>query len=202
MMKEFWNDRFAADEYIYGMQPNMFFASCLKLMKPGKLLLPGEGEGRNAVWASQLGWDVDAIDYSATAKAKALRLAELNQTRLASYQIMDLNELQINKSDYDAIGLVFVHLLPAERSQLHRKLAQALKPGGSIILEAFTTDQLHYQSGGPRNPLILYNADLLSEDFSSLEMVLFEEKVVTLKEGEHHAGEAAVIRIMATKPDV
>lgn len=202
MMKEFWNDRFAADEYIYGVQPNAFFASRLNQIKPGKLLLPGEGEGRNAVWATQVGWEVDAIDYSETAKAKALKLAELNQLRLNSYQIMDLNEFQISKSDYDAIGLVFVHLLPAERSQLHRKLARALKPGGSIILEAFSTDQLQYQSGGPRNPLMLYNADLLSEDFSSLEIVLLEQKVVILEEGEHHTGEAAVIRLMATKPVV
>ena len=202
MMKEFWNDRFAADEYIYGVQPNAFFASRLNQIKPGRLLLPGEGEGRNAVWATQVGWEVDAIDYSETAKAKALKLAELNQLRLNSYQIMDLNEFQISKSDYDAIGLVFVHLLPAERNQLHRKLVHSLKPGGCIILEAFSTDQLQYQSGGPRNPLMLYNADLLSEDFSSLEIVVLEQKVVILEEGEHHTGEAAVIRLMATKPVV
>ena len=53
-MKEFWNERFSSEEYIYGTEPNLFFKSELDKRTPGDLLMPAEGEGRNAVYAVNL----------------------------------------------------------------------------------------------------------------------------------------------------
>ena len=69
-MKEFWNERYAAENYVYGTLPNTFFKYELSRLRPGKILLPAEGEGRNAVYAAEQGWDVYAFDYSHEAKRK------------------------------------------------------------------------------------------------------------------------------------
>ena len=63
-MKAFWEDRYSADEFIYGKQPNEYLRIYLDYANPGRLLLPGDGEGRNAVHAAKKGWSVDAFDIS------------------------------------------------------------------------------------------------------------------------------------------
>ena len=76
MVKEFWNERFGAAEYVYGRSPNNYFSNKLTTLKPGKLLVPGAGEGRDAVYAAKNGWDVLCFDLSESGQQKALRLAE------------------------------------------------------------------------------------------------------------------------------
>ena len=65
----FWDERYSSEEYVYGTEPNQFFKEQIdKITVPGKLLLPGEGEGRNAIYAARSGWQVDVFDQSRTAK--------------------------------------------------------------------------------------------------------------------------------------
>ena len=71
----FWDDRYSSETYVYGKEANVFFAARLNGEKPGSLLLPGEGEGRNAVHAARMGWQVDAFDQSRVGQEKALALA-------------------------------------------------------------------------------------------------------------------------------
>lgn len=70
-MKEFWNGKYSSKEYIYGTEPNEYFKSALEKYRPGTILLPGDGEGRNAVYAAKKGWQVTAFDFSNAAKEKA-----------------------------------------------------------------------------------------------------------------------------------
>ena len=63
-MKHMWDDRYSTGQYIYGKESNGFFSTELRKRIPGRILLPGEGEGRNAVHAALSGWEVDAFDQS------------------------------------------------------------------------------------------------------------------------------------------
>ena len=65
-----WDERFSADHYVYGKEPNQFFKDQIEHLEPGKALFIGEGEGRNAVYAASKGWSVDAVDISAEAKKR------------------------------------------------------------------------------------------------------------------------------------
>ncbi len=198
-MKSLWNDRFASDEYIYGEQPNVFFAEILNRLKPGKLLLPGEGEGRNAVWAARQGWDVTAIDYSEAGREKALKLASRYKVKLSDYIIVDLEDYRPEAESFDTIALVYIHLPPALRNKVHHRFVQALKPGGTIIIEAFHTNQLQYDSGGPKNEDMLYTMEMLRTDFKSLQMNQLEYCTEVLNEGQYHQGQAALLRMVAQK---
>ena len=48
-MINFWDDRYSQPEYVYGVKPNEFFAEQIQKLTPGEIILPCEGEGRNAV---------------------------------------------------------------------------------------------------------------------------------------------------------
>lgn len=75
-MSQFWNERYSQAEYVYGETPNVFFEAQLDKLSAGTIILPCEGEGRNAVYAASQGWEVKAFDASEAGQKKALLLAE------------------------------------------------------------------------------------------------------------------------------
>jgi SAM-dependent methyltransferase len=197
-MNSFWDTRYSTLIHVYGKEPNSFFASQLKNLLPGRIILPGEGEGRNAVYAAIKGWTVDAFDQSGVAKEKALKLASEKGVQL-SYSVCLLEDYRFIPNHYDAAALIFLHADTPSRQYLHRKVYESLKPGGVLILEAFHKDQLNNDTGGPKSLNLLFNERELSLDFAPFETLLLEKRVVVLNEGVFHQGEATVIRYMGKK---
>lgn len=202
-MKEFWNERYGAEEYAYGKQPNVYFKEKISPLKPGRILLPAEGEGRNAVYAAKLGWDVYAYDISEEGKNKAKRLAEENSVNV-NYLVGTLDELDLNAHSFDCIALIYAHLPRKMRKDQHKKLQELLKPGGILIVEVFSEEHLKFNSknplvGGPKDAEFLFQKDDLVEDFDLCEMLYLDQEVVSLKEGKFHIGEGSVIRCLARK---
>jgi hypothetical protein len=198
-MKDMWEKRYAAEEYAYGQEPNAFFKACLdELPKPGRILLPAEGEGRNAVYAARRGWEVDAFDFSSAAREKALRLAERHGVHI-NYEVADYETAHIEPGAYDAVALIFAHKHESIRRTVHRKLVPALKAGGYLFLEAYSKEQLGYGTGGPPNEQLLYALDDLREDFSELGIVQLEQLETEIHEGRYHTGLASVVRLVAKK---
>jgi len=196
-MKEFWNERFGRTEYIYGKAPNTFFKEKLRALQKGKLLLPAEGEGRNAVYAALKGWNVTAFDYSEEAQKKALDLAREYDIVL-DYQIQNAGEFSASEK-YDVIALIFAHFAGEERKALCHKLETCLMPGGHLIMEVFSKNQMGRSSGGPQNLDLLYSKDEIKTVFPQIDFFMLEETKVMLNEGSHHQGEAAVISAVGIK---
>ena len=159
-MKNFWDERYSNKEFVYGTLPNQFFKDQLDKLKPGKILMVGEGEGRNAVYAAKLGWQVDAIDSSNVAKEKATKLAELNKVNV-NYQVADIHSYNFPINNYDAVGIIFLHINEnsIESEILYKKLADTLKKDGRIILELFSKNQLGKKSGGPQELSLLSSVE-------------------------------------------
>lgn len=195
--KEFWNDRYGASEYAYGVEPNLFFRQQLDTLNPGKLLLPAEGEGRNAIYAATRGWKVTCFDQSEMGRRKALQLAAEKGVEI-DYRIASIDDFDTNER-FDAIGLIYVHLPPNLRTPFHTSMVDLMKPGGRVILEAFSKEQLGRTSGGPQNLQLLYSIEELEDDFNDLEDLSIEELEVDLKEGPFHQGNAMVLRLIANK---
>lgn len=197
-MSEFWNERYALQEYVYGTEPNVFFKDQIKKISPGKILFPAEGEGRNAVYAAKLGWDVYAYDSSTKAKKKAELLAKGNSVEI-NYNVYDMETADYPLEFFDCIVLIFAHFHPFERNFFHNKLVSFLKPGGTIILEGFSKKQMQFNSGGPRNLEMLFSADEIQNDFNLLLKTELEETETVLDEGSFHQGPASVIRMIGKK---
>jgi hypothetical protein len=198
-MQNQWDERYASKEYIYGTEPNNFLKEKLSTLKPGCILFPAEGEGRNAVYAATLGWQADAFDQSEEGMKKAILLANQNNVQI-NYYPESLQDWNPEPDQYDCIALIFVHLPEELRKQVHQSAIKALKPGGTLILEAFTINQLSRSSGGPKIPELLFTNDQLKNDFiNTIELEILETQVI-LDEGSLHHGVADVIRLICHKP--
>jgi SAM-dependent methyltransferase len=199
---DFWNERYASAEFVYGKEPNRFFEQELQRLKPGKLLLPCEGEGRNAVWAARQGWEVSAFDQSSMGKQKAERLAQEAGVSI-DYRILSMPDLPYPAASFDVLALIFAHFHESHRRSWHELLGLLVKPGGTVIVEAFSKKQLHYQekyrSGGPGDAALLYWGDELRNDFREFETVSISETEESLHEGNYHSGLAHVVRFVGRK---
>lgn len=201
-MKEFWNNRYKENVYAYGKKPNVFFKEIITTYPPGKLLLPAEGEGRNAVFAAKLGWEVYCFDNSVEAINKAQKLSKENNVEITYYEgdLVHLDQLNFEPEFFDAIGLIYVHLPPELRHQTHQKLSCLLKKGGTVILEAFNKNQIGNPSGGPNNIELLYDTKVIEMDFKDeFRTKILTETTLNLEEGIYHLGKADVIRYVGEK---
>lgn len=195
---QFWNERYTEHNDIYGKEPNVFFKEQLDKLSPGKLLLPGEGEGRNAMYAASKGWEVTAFDSSEVAVKKTLDNAAKAGFDM-NYIHADTDSFTAEAQSFDAIGIIYFHLATEVRTAFHKKLIEWLKPGGTLILECFTPDQLNRSSGGPKNISMLYTEDILRADFNQLNITELRTLTTDLAEGSFHKGVADIIRLVANK---
>lgn len=198
-MKRFWNDRYNGEDYIYGLAPNRFFADQLSQLQPGRLLLPAEGEGRNAIHAAKAGWEVLAIDFSEAGRKKALHLASQEEVDL-TYQIDDITHYPYPTQYFDAVALIYAHLPKGQQGPFLQQMDQTLRPGGTLLMEVFHHDQLGNTSGGPKNIDLLYHEDEVQALLKGWQIHLLKKASIHLDEGEHHQGPAEVVRVVAQKP--
>jgi SAM-dependent methyltransferase len=217
MSTDFWNSRYAEPGYAYGTEPNAFLvsvalgilplatlahpcASQQKLLKPGgKALAVADGEGRNGVWLAQQGLDVLSVDASEVGLRKTQELAADRGVAIRTEKV-DLITWQWPVQKHDVVAAIYVHFPPEVRARMHRCMFEALKPGGILILEAFTPAQLNYKSGGPPVAEMLYSADMLRIDFAGGEILFIEEAIAELAEGKYHRGPGAVVRLVLRRP--
>jgi len=203
-MKDFWEERYGADEFAYGVEPNVFFEKTLKdINLKGTILLPAEGEGRNAVFAAKKGLNVTCFDMSNQGKLKAQKLAALNNVHI-NYEVAEFSKIEFNKNSFDVIALIYAHFPPNVKSEYHKKIVTYLKKGGILILEGFSKNQLEINkensaSFGPKNIDMLYNIEGIRNDFSTLEIVKLQKELIDLNEGIHHKGKGSVIRFIGKK---
>lgn len=202
-MKEFWDKRYADKEMAYGNEANVFFASKIQKLDAGKILLPAEGEGRNAIHCAKLNWHVSAFDISKNGKQKAEELAVKNNVTI-DYFLGTFDEINYEKESFDCIALIFAHFPPQLKSKYHRQLNKYLKKEGMIIFEGFSKKQIQYNrlnpsSGGPKNEDMLFSIEEIKQDFSNYDIIELSEKEVLLNEGLYHNGRSSVIQFVGKK---
>ena len=198
-----WDDRYSNEEFAYGTTPNNYLKEQIEKLNTRTILFPAEGEGRNAVFAAKLGWEVSAFDISEEGKNKAIKLAETNNV-VIDYKVGQLETLNYKAEQFDAIALIYAHF-PAEiKSSIHKTLETYLRKGGIIIFEAFSKKHLEYLAindkvGGPKDIESLFSIEEIQADFPNYEIIELEEKEIELNEGLFHNGKGSVIRFVGRK---
>ena len=203
-MEKFWNDRYKNKEFAYGKNPNVFFKETInELNLSGKILLPAEGEGRNAVYAAKNGLDVTAFDISEEGKIKTLELARSERVKI-DYKVGELNQLNLKKNSFDSLALIYAHFPENIKEKLHKELAELIKPNGYLILEGFSINNLELREknpkiGGPGKKGMLFSEKEMEETFKNFEIIQLSETLIELNEGNFHNGLAIVIRFVGKK---
>lgn len=200
-MANAWDARFAGAQYHYGTEPAAFVARSLWRIAPGaRVLSVAEGEGRNAVCLAGQGARVTAVDGSAVALAKARDLATARGVTIAT-ELADLAQWRWPQAEYDAVLAAFIQFAPpALRAAIFAGMAQALRPGGLLLVHGFATRQPGYGTGGPGQLDQLYTLDLLHAAFPRWVVLHQADYDADLDEGEGHRGRAALIDFVARKP--
>lgn len=160
-----WSQRFATDAYIFGEQPNEYLRTHHAHLKKGRTLAIADGEGRNGVWLAAQGHQVDSFDFVEAAVVKAQKLA-LTQNVSVHAVCCDWQQFDWRAQTYDnVVGIFFQFLGPDERRKMFEKIDLALKPGGTLLIQGYSTKQLEYNTGGPGKLDHLYDEALLMNAF-------------------------------------
>ncbi|MBI2501977.1 MAG: methyltransferase domain-containing protein [Candidatus Latescibacteria bacterium] len=188
-----WDQRYAAEEYLYGKEPVEFLRAQIGRLGRGRALCLAAGEGRNEVFLAQQGFAVVAVDVSARGLEKCQALAKERGVQVQTVKA-DLRDWDLGKAQY-ALITDFYYYQP----DLFPKIIAALKPGGIFIMQNFSLDQPATNRFGPRDPAYLAKPAEVLAAFAGCRIRYYEDTVVQLDEGMHQ-GAGAVIRLIAEKP--
>ncbi len=197
-LKEFWDQRFSEAGYAYGTAPNEYFKLQLDGLAPGWIFVPGAGEGRDAVYAAEKGWQVKCADLSEAGRKKTLQLAAEKNVQL-EYELLDINHANFAPNTFDAVAAIYFHLPSRERAIFFTNMLKWLKPGGVFIAELFTPLQLNNISGGPKDPDMLVTAANMAMLSDEMDVIVNEEQEIELNEGKYHRGKGSVVRFLGKK---
>lgn len=203
MFNNIWDERYAGDEYFYGVEPNAFLVSQHQLLNPGmSCLAVADGEGRNGVWLAQQGLQVLAVDASPVALDKARKLAQQRGVTMQFEQV-DLAQWEWGAGRFDVVVAIFIQFAPPGlREQMFERIKRCLKPSGLLLLQGYTPRQLEYRTGGPSQAENLYSEDLLRNSFGDMEIVQLREHDDIIHEGTGHSGMSALIDLVAINKSV
>jgi SAM-dependent methyltransferase len=197
--RSMWEERFGADACLYGTEPNEFLRARAVDLPASRVLCLAEGEGRNAVFLAGLGHDVHSVDLTDSGVAKTLRLAEARGV-VVHARVGDLAVFDLGIAQWDVVVSIFAHMPTVVRRDLHARVVGALRPGGVLVLEAYTPDQIGRGTGGPSLPEMTMTLVELRDELSGLTFEHAAELTREVVEGPGHTGVGAVVQVVARRP--
>lgn len=180
-----WNERFGSIHFALGKEANPFLRKQIRLLPKGKALDIAAGEGRNAVFLAQHGFEVVAVDISEKGLKKTRQLARETGVTVKTL-LADLDHFQIDKGRYELIANFYFlqrNLIP--------HIKKGLKKGGRIIFETYTLEQRTLGSGGPKHVRYFLKPNELLRLFKDFRIHFYREGV--FKEGGRKKAVASLI---------
>ncbi len=152
MDEAFWDERYRARPKIWSGNPNPHLVTDTADLPPGTALDIGAGEGADAIWLAERGWTVTATDISEVAldrgRQQAARLGADVAGRIA-WLHADLTVWEPPAAAFDLVSAQFMQLPPAQRGPLFERCAEAVKPGGILLVVGHHPSDMHAGVGRP-----------------------------------------------------
>jgi SAM-dependent methyltransferase len=162
-----WDERYAASELVWSATPNQFVAAELADLPPGRALDLAAGEGRNALWLAERGWEVTAVDFSLVGLDKGRALQERHprgRDLHVDWVHADALAYESGPVPFDLSVVAYLQLAADERRTAVRRAFGALRVGGTFFLVAHDSTNLTEGTGGPTDPAVLYTAEEVLAD--------------------------------------
>ena len=200
--REDWNDRYAQKELVWTAEPNRRFAAEAEGLEPGRALDLACGEGRNAVWLAEHGWRVTGVDFSDVALAKAARLAASRGVGV-EWVLADVLDHEPGVRSFDLVAVLYLQLPREELVRTMRVAANAVAPGGTLLVLGHDTMNLTDGHGGPKDASVLYTAEDVVPALGDLVVERAEavERTVPLDDGEAVAIDSFVRAHRSARPN-
>jgi Methyltransferase domain len=191
-----WDERYAAAELVWSAEPNRFVAELAADLPAGPAIDLAAGEGRNGLWLAGKGWTVTAVDFSEAGLAKGRRLAErLELTERLTFVCADLTAYVPTPRGYDLVLIAYLHLPSAQRQIVVSRAAEAVAPGGTLLIVGHDLANLDRGVGGPQDPDVLYSEDRLRDAIagSGLTVVTAGERLRPVEGAERPAVDTVLL---------
>lgn len=183
---EYWDGRYAEKELVWSAGPNQFLPAQVDGVSPGRAVDLGCGEGRNAVWLAEQGWQVTGVDFSEVAIDKAAQIASRRGVEV-DWVCADATSWQPparrdGASDRFDLAIAFYLQLPSgARSAAMANAFGLLNSDGLLVVVAHDSANLTHGFGGPQNPAVLYTAAEVVRDLESTAIPFDIEQAETLE---------------------
>lgn len=189
-----WDTRYSVTETMWSEEPNVFLVEKVSDLEPGRALDLGCGEGRNALWLAQRGWDVTAVDFSQVAIDRGRRWAERRGVTV-DFRTGDVIDFEPEPETFDLVIVFYLQLPHDEVDTVLTHASAALAPGGSILVVAHDIDNLEHGFGGPPTADVLYSAEQVTDALGHLTVVEAGRviRAVSTPEGERTAIDTLVL---------
>ncbi|WP_149261363.1 bifunctional 2-polyprenyl-6-hydroxyphenol methylase/3-demethylubiquinol 3-O-methyltransferase UbiG [Actinomadura sp. K4S16] len=195
-----WDRRYAGSDLVWSAGPNRWVEEVAADLPAGRALDLAAGEGRNALWLAERGWTVTAVDFSAVGLERARSLAERrlgeHADRIRPVEA-DLREYTPARQGAELVIVAYLQVAERLRRSALRAAADAVAPGGLLLVVAHDSDNLAHGVGGPQDPAVLYTAQDAVSDIEGrgLQIVRAEPRTreVTTDEGSRTAIDAFLL---------
>ena len=197
MDRDVWNTRYAERDLIWSAEPNRFLVAEVSDMPPGRAIDIGAGEGRNALWLAEQGWEVTAVDFSNVAIDKGRRIAEHRGLDL-DWVVADLRDYVPPERSFDLVIEFYIQVPSPLRQEIWRRAAAAVASGGTLLVVGHDLTNLEHGYGGPQNPAALFTPADVVDAIEGLDVIKAER--VDRRVGEHIAIDALVRAVRGPTP--
>jgi SAM-dependent methyltransferase len=157
--RERWNRRWSGEERVHASTaPSRFLVAEVAGLRPGAALDLGCGAGRNAVWLAEQGWRVTAVDFSDVALGMARALADERRVAVEWIEADALGWTPPPRA-YDLVCVLYLQLPAPERRVALARAAEAVRPGGTLLVLGHDLENLTAGWGGPTQADVLFTPD-------------------------------------------
>lgn len=164
---EFWDERYRSAPNIWSGNPNPQLIAEVAQLEPGKALDVGAGEGADAIWLAEHGWNVVATDISQIALDRGRAQAESRGEDVAdriTWTQADLLQEPPAPQIFDLVSVHFMHMPSEQRNPLYAKLADSVRSGGTLLIVGHHPSDLATNVRRPPLPDFLFTQDELAEN--------------------------------------
>jgi SAM-dependent methyltransferase len=191
--REDWNRKHGEAGPLFGVEPNRFLVAEAAELPLGRALDLACGAGRNAVWLAERGWTVTGADFSNVALANARWLADERGVDVEWVQA-DLRRWEPPAREFDLVAVLYFQVPAEERALVHGRAAEAVAPGGTLLVVGHDLQNLNGGYGGPKDPRVLFTPEDVAGELPGLEVEKAERvlRPVETEDGEVQAIDALV----------
>lgn len=176
-----WDQRYAGTDLVWSATPNQWVEQVAAGLAPGRVLDLAGGEGRNALWLADRGWQATVVDFSRVALDRAGSLAAERfgdeDGRLITVHA-DLLSYLPEPEAFDLVLVVYLQLVAGERRTVLQRAATAVAPGGRLLVVAHDSTNLTAGVGGPQDASVLYTAADIEADIAGAGLVIARSEAV------------------------
>ena len=188
-----WDRRYEGRELVWTAEPNRFLVAETETLVPGRAIDLACGEGRNAIWLAERGWQAVGTDFSEVGLQKARELANRRGVKV-QWVAADLLDYRPDPRAFDLVLVFYLQVPAAERRPMLEAAAEAIAPGGTLLVVAHDSSNLWHGYGGPQDPAVLYTARDVAGDIDGhglqIERAERVERPVQTADGERVAFDA------------